>query len=101
MLFSFPCSTDHERDWPLCKVVFSGWQPIGEWEKGLGAFCNNFSLNNNKPVFMVIMVWMLWSFEYVQVLQYTVRKIRTHLDLLSIPQSGGKNYLYTTGIPRS
>ena len=28
-LFSFPCSADHERDWPPCnKVVFSGWQPI-------------------------------------------------------------------------
>ena len=24
----FPCSADHERDWPPCKVVFSGWQPI-------------------------------------------------------------------------
>ena len=28
LLFSFPCSADHERDWPPCKVVFSGWQPI-------------------------------------------------------------------------
>ena len=27
-LFSFPCSADHERDWPPCKVIFSGWQPI-------------------------------------------------------------------------
>ena len=28
-LFSFPCSADHERDWPPCKVsFFSGWQPI-------------------------------------------------------------------------
>ena len=27
LLFSFPCSADHEeRDWPRCKVVFSGWQ---------------------------------------------------------------------------
>ena len=25
--FFFPCSADHERDWPLCKVIFSGWQP--------------------------------------------------------------------------
>ena len=25
----FSCSTDHEWwDWPPCKVVFSGWQPI-------------------------------------------------------------------------
>ena len=23
-LFSFPCSADHERDWPPCKVVFFG-----------------------------------------------------------------------------
>ena len=28
LLFSFPCSADHERDWLPCKVVFSGWQPI-------------------------------------------------------------------------
>ena len=28
LLLSFPCSADHERDWPPCKVVFSGWQPI-------------------------------------------------------------------------
>ena len=24
LLFSFPCSADHERDWPQCKVVFFG-----------------------------------------------------------------------------
>ena len=28
LLFSFPGSADDERDWPPCKVVFSGWQPI-------------------------------------------------------------------------
>ena len=22
--FFFPCSADHERDWPLCEVVFFG-----------------------------------------------------------------------------
>ena len=27
LLLSFPCSADHERDWPPCKEVFSGWQP--------------------------------------------------------------------------
>ena len=27
-LFSFPCSADHERDWPPRKVGFSDWQPI-------------------------------------------------------------------------
>ena len=26
--FCFPCPADHERDWPPCKVVFSGWQSI-------------------------------------------------------------------------
>ena len=25
---SFPCLADHERNWPLYKVVFPGWQPI-------------------------------------------------------------------------
>ena len=24
LLFSFPCSADHERDWTPCKVVFFG-----------------------------------------------------------------------------
>ena len=24
LLFSFPCSADHERDWPPCKVTFFG-----------------------------------------------------------------------------
>ena len=24
ILFSFPCSADHERDWSPCKVVFFG-----------------------------------------------------------------------------
>ena len=28
LFFFFPCSADHDRDWPPCKVVFSGWQPI-------------------------------------------------------------------------
>ena len=28
LLFSSPCSADHERDWSPCKVVISGWQPI-------------------------------------------------------------------------
>ena len=26
--FFFPCSADPDRDWPPCKVVFLGWQPI-------------------------------------------------------------------------
>ena len=24
LLISFPCSADHERDWPPCQVVFFG-----------------------------------------------------------------------------
>ena len=24
LIFIFPCSADHERDWPPCKVVFFG-----------------------------------------------------------------------------
>ena len=24
LLFSFPCSANHERDWPPCKIVFFG-----------------------------------------------------------------------------
>ena len=24
LVFFFPCSADHERDWPPCKVVFFG-----------------------------------------------------------------------------
>ena len=26
-VLSFPGSIDHARDWPPCKVIFSGWQP--------------------------------------------------------------------------
>ena len=26
--FFLPCSADHKRDWPPCKVVLSGWQPM-------------------------------------------------------------------------
>ena len=33
LLFSFPCSADHERDWPPCKVVFSGCNQYAECEK--------------------------------------------------------------------
>ena len=44
LLFSFPCSADHERDWPPCKVVFSGWQPI----RTLNVRNNNNNNNNIK-----------------------------------------------------
>ena len=27
-LFSFSCSADHEWEWPPCKRVLSGWQPV-------------------------------------------------------------------------
>ena len=26
--YFFLCSAGHKRDWPPCKVVFSGWQAI-------------------------------------------------------------------------
>ena len=35
-VFSFPCSADHERDWPPCKVVF-----------GLASNTLNVKNNNN------------------------------------------------------
>ena len=52
ILFSFPCSADHERDWPPCKVVFFGlatntyaecekqhfFPQTGGCSEGLGAF---------------------------------------------------------------
>ena len=31
--FSFPCSADHERDWPPCKVVFRVGNQYAECEK--------------------------------------------------------------------
>ena len=40
--FFFPCSTDHERDWPPCKVVFFGLAT-----NALNARNNN--NNNNSP----------------------------------------------------
>ena len=33
MLFSFPCSADHKRDWPPCKVVFRVGNQYAECEK--------------------------------------------------------------------
>ena len=39
LLFSFPCSADHERDWPPCKVVFFG----------LGTNTLNVINSNNNP----------------------------------------------------
>ena len=33
ILFSFPCSADHERDWPPCKVVFRVGNQYAECEK--------------------------------------------------------------------
>ena len=32
-LFSFPCSADHERDWPPCKVVLRVGNQYAECEK--------------------------------------------------------------------
>ena len=40
LLFFFPCSTDDERDWPPCKVVFFGLATNALNVR------NNFSLNN-------------------------------------------------------
>ena len=33
LLFSFPCSADHERDWPPCKAVFRVGNQYAECEK--------------------------------------------------------------------
>ena len=40
--FFSPCSADHERDWPPCKVVFFGLAT-----KALNVRNNFFYLNNN------------------------------------------------------
>ena len=45
LLFSFPCSADHERDWPPCKVVFFG---LATNTLNVRNKCSDFSLNNNK-----------------------------------------------------
>ena len=42
LLFSFPCSADHERDWPPCKVVLFGLAT-----NTLNVRNNNISNNNN------------------------------------------------------
>ena len=43
LLFSFPCSADHERDWPPCKVVFFGLAT-----NTLNVSNNNNNNNNNQ-----------------------------------------------------
>ena len=44
VLLSFPCSADHERDWPPCKVVF------------FGLATNTLNVRNNKHVCMYVYV---------------------------------------------
>ena len=46
--YFFPCSADHERDWPPCKVVFFGLAT-----NALNVRNNN---NNNLMVFMYVYV---------------------------------------------
>ena len=54
LLFSFPCSADHERDWPPCKVVFFGLAT-----STLNVRNNNNNNNNNA-------LWsVLYNMEYV------------------------------------
>ena len=36
LFFYFPCSADHERDWPPCKVVFRVGNQYAECEEPLG-----------------------------------------------------------------
>ena len=49
LLFSFPCSADHERDWPPCKVVFFGLAT-----DTLNVRNNN--NNNNRQIVLLIRV---------------------------------------------
>ena len=42
LLFFFPCSADHERDWPPCKVVF------------FGLATNTLNVRNNKQQHLLI-----------------------------------------------
>ena len=52
LLFSFPCSADHERDWPPCKVFFFGLAT-----NALNVRNNNNNNNNNAlPCVMVYYV---------------------------------------------
>ena len=78
LFFFLPCSVDHERDWPPCKVFFFGlatkaMNVRNNSSEGLGAFRFFF-----KQQFLL---------RGVRVFK---RRIRAHLDLLSIPQSGGE-----------
>ena len=44
LFFFFPCSADHERDWPPCKVVFFG---LATNNNALNVRNNNFALNSS------------------------------------------------------
>ena len=51
ILFSFPCSAIHERDWPPCEVVFSGWQSIRwMWETATTTTYRNIVLSHKEFV---------------------------------------------------
>ena len=45
----FPCSADHERDWPPCKVVFFGLAT-----NALNVRNNN-NNNNNRPLWYILL----------------------------------------------
>ena len=47
--FFFPCSADHERDWPPCKVVFFGLAT-----NALNVRNNNNNNNNSKVCVTII-----------------------------------------------
>ena len=57
LLFSFPCSADHERDWPPCKVVFFGLTTNTlNVRNNCCCCCLNKNLNAPRPSVVIVVV---------------------------------------------
>ena len=48
LLFSFPCSADHERDWLPRKIFSSGWRPVGVYCPARAEIVNLSANQNHK-----------------------------------------------------
>ena len=69
----FPCSADHERDWPPCKVVFFGLAT-----NALNVRNNNNNNNNPLGIFFFFFVFSD-PFAGIELTSQRVRRLHGHL----------------------
>ena len=62
--------SDHERDWPPCKVVFSGWQPT----RTLNVRNNNNNINNTTAdIYVTTFHSLIYAGSYIIPTSYYAR----------------------------